>query len=171
MAEFIISFSCSDGTAIDGNPTHFGQKFTDALTDVSKIEFTCRANASTAGNMKCSIYDSGGSILQSATSTIAGNALTTSWESPGNNVFNFSPACTIPAGGWFAMYKESGTWSANKPDMCRSNTSQVADTNAIKYTSSNEWVEETSQDMNIIVTYQSASTGTRLPPPPLVAYF
>ena len=154
--EIVFDPDDGSGTAIDGNPTRFGQKFDSEITNVTSIKFACEKSGTPPDNMTCFIYNADESAKQEAEEQILASSLPASWGSgsPTYTEYTFDPACTIPAGGFFAVQKETGTWSSpNRVNVNRSDSSQRSGTNVIKYTSGGAWVEETAQDMNIIITY------------------
>ena len=156
--EIVFDPDAGSGTAINQNPRRFGQKFDSEITNVTSIKFCIRISDANPppGNMTCFIYNADESAKQEAEEQILASSLPTSWGSgtPTYTEYTFDPACTIPAGGFFAVQKETGTWSSpNRPDVNRSDSSQASGTNVIKYTSDGAWVEETAQDMNILITY------------------
>ena len=167
MSTWEIINSGGSDVGLDNDPYRIAQTCPSVLDGEapSSILFRAYKTGAPSGNVVSRIYSSSNVLKATSTNSIDASSLVA-----GNNdlTFTFS-GVTLATDDYMAIEKQSGTFPTTARIDLVIGSDTVAGTKAVRYNGS--W-SDVGGDMYIIVTYGGvASTGTRLPPPPLVVHF
>jgi hypothetical protein len=128
------------------------------------VQFYIKRTGTSSDLTYCRVYDSAGS-LQHTFGSIALSGLTTT----GSYIsFNSGTSYTFADGDRLVMEFTGGD-SSNKLNVRKSTTASATDVSGVRFQGSS-WASD-SLTQCIVGTETPVSTGTRLPPPPLVVHF